>query len=152
MNEFPNALKQGMDAAEKAEIARKEIDAVFIDLEKQILDATDGKLKIFRTKFSEEVWQPFEMKMLDPKPPKTYQAIAAKNFVIKNSPVAELAKWSPHYRGYPCKLTWSDKQINCMNKKALEEALADLIRDPLIADQLATLLRLEPDEPQEESA
>ena len=42
MTDFVAAFRSGLDAAQRAELARKEIDAVFAELTEQLREPTDG--------------------------------------------------------------------------------------------------------------
>lgn len=139
MTDFVKAFKTGVEAAEKVQLARKEIESIIDDLSTQIAKETNGKLQIYRTTLPEQVppgFIPFGT-------PRTYEAIVAINPEIQKSPLKELAKWSMARTGYPCKLIWGDQEITCIDKVGLEKAFIDLISDPIIAESLFALIHLE---------
>jgi hypothetical protein len=41
---------------------------------------------------------------------------------------------------YPATLTWNDEERQCADKEALENCLAELLRDPIIGEKLQTLI------------
>ena len=51
MTDFIAALDEGLDAAIKAEIAKKEIDSVFDEMKTAILSRTNNKVRIERKAF-----------------------------------------------------------------------------------------------------
>ena len=53
MADYVEAFKQGLKAAEAAEHSRKEIDAVFVEINRQLFKATDGKISIERRELEE---------------------------------------------------------------------------------------------------
>ncbi len=117
MTDFKAAFQDGLKAAQDAELARKEINQVFKDLNKQLSEVSKGKLRIERTRLEEPKvgflrWiGPFE-------PPKMYWAIVVINPKVKDSPPKELAKWSLDRAGYPCKIGWGDREEYCEDKQA----------------------------------
>ncbi len=48
MADYVEAFNQGLEAAEAADHSRKEIDAVFVEINSQLSKATDGKISIER--------------------------------------------------------------------------------------------------------
>jgi hypothetical protein len=54
----------------------------------------------------------------------------------------ELAEWEKGREGYPCKITIGNKQHYCEDKTELEETLALMLQDPIVAGILADVMRL----------
>ena len=112
MADYIQALKKGLQAAEAADRARKEIDSVFEDLNQQLHDGMEGKIAIKRKELEvEKLRMPWEFGTIDYKlimglgdPKATYWAIVAYNPKITRSPVRELARWRQDRGGYPCKI------------------------------------------------
>jgi hypothetical protein len=155
MADFGEALKQGLEAAEAMDRARKEIDVVFGDLNKQLLEKTEGKISIVRKQYEMKrvILEAFTASLVDMlKPKETYWAIVAFNPSLDNSPVKELARWSIDRAGYPCKIVWGGKELSCEDREALENSLAELLRDPLVAEKLYALMQLEEPKPEEGAA
>lgn len=152
MTDFIDAFKDGLDAAEVAGRARREIDDVFSNLDSQIRKGSDGKLSIARIEFVvvKSSWE--SILTFPPKPKETYWAIAATNPTIKKSHKSELARWQMDQRGYPCKLSWSQQEYACEDRAALENCLAELLRDSIVGERLYALMNLEPQVDQAETA
>lgn len=144
MEDFKSAFKDGLKAAHDAEMARKEIDEVFNDLNKQLTEASKGKLKIERRQLEER--RAIAVRIASPlEPPETYWAIVASNPTIKDLPpiipqFKELAKWQAGRAGYPCKISWGAQEEYCEDKQALEKCLANLLRDAIVAERLDALM------------
>ncbi len=145
MIDYKVAFREGQNAAKETENARKEIDSVFDKLNSEIAEASGGKIIIERRH------------LLDPEPSLQaisiiteiartifpHLAIAASNPTIHESPVKELARWSIDRKGYPCRISWDGQEHFCEDKEALEEALADLLREPSVGQKLYALMHLE---------
>ena len=144
MADYLEALKQGLEAADAAARARAEIDAVFTHLDQEIRRGTDEKISIDRRELEviQSGWLALAV-TFPPRPKETYWAIAAHNPSVAESLVKQLAKWSQHRRGYPCKITWGSTEYTCEDREALEGSLAALLRDPLVAEKLRGLMQLE---------
>ena len=141
MTDYSFAFEEGLKAAKEAKNVREEINSVFKQLNDQITETTGGKIVIERRKF--EVRQPLLdtlYKMGHPR--QKYFGIAASNPTISDGPIKELSKWSQDRRGYPCKITWADQERFCEDKKALEQTLAELLRDPSVGEDLYVLINL----------
>jgi hypothetical protein len=163
MVNFAEAYKSGLNAANKAKKSKEEINLIFNELRKQILEATEGKISMMRTRLPEPpkletVATPKDIfKTFDPGSSflgKSYKsnsqsdeekiyhwAIAAENLLVKNSE-KELARWSQDRNGYPCKITLDSATMYCEDKKGLENALAKLLSDPVVGETLYKLQNL----------
>ena len=138
MVNFVDAFKTGLNSAELAEKNRTEVNSVFIDLNQQLKEITDGKIVISRRQFYERGNMP---PILDMIYGKTYSAIAAENPFVTNSS-KELARWSQDRSGYPCKIILGSETMYCQDKKGLENGLAELLRDPVVGETLRKLQNL----------
>ena len=139
MVNFVEAYKAGLNSAELAEKRKSEINSVFNDLNKQLAEETNGKIVISRKEFVD--YKDFKSYALSSLEPKYYSAIAAENPFVKNSR-KELAKWSQDRAGYPCKIILDSKTIYCEDKQGLENAIAELLRDPVVGEILYKLQNL----------
>lgn len=143
MTDYIKAFNQGLGAAEAADRARKEVDEVFVDLNRQLQKATEKKIRIDRKElekpksFQESLQSSFSLK-----PKETYWVIVASALSVAESPVKILAEWSMGRAGYPCKIVWGGEDHACEDKEALENSLADLLRDPLVGEKLYALMQL----------
>lgn len=159
MPDFIGAFKQGLEAAEAAEAARYEINDVFVELDKQMREGSDGRLGVHRKEkhVSAQGMAAFAALpyLLTAKKRDTYWAIVATNPLVPESPAKELATWSEDRAGYPCKIAWANMDRTCADKESLEISLVELLRDPAVGEKLTALMKLEPspkDEVIEEAA
>lgn len=145
MVDFIEAFQQGQTAAENFRNNIREINSVFNTLNEQLSNATEGKIKIslsaieppnlnFQSNAKDKL-----MAALLPK--EKYTAICVENPLIPNSK-KELVKWERGREGYPCKITIGNKQHYCEDKIELEETLALMLQDPIVAGILADVMRL----------
>lgn len=146
MTNFIDAFKDGLNAAEVADLARRDIDDVFSNLDKQIRKGSNGKLSIEKSEYEVPSISWTKIFPIPPKPKETYWAIVAKNPTIEQSYETELARWQMDRRGYPCKLIWTQQEQVCEDRTALENCLAELLRDPIIGERLYALMNLKPQE------
>jgi len=153
MVDYFEAFKQGLDAAEAADRARKEIDTVFADLNQQLFESTGGKISIERREYEvpKSLWEAISIEF-PPKPKEKYWAIVVFNPSVSKSPVKQLARWSIDRAGYPCKIVWGGEDHTCEDGEALENSFAELLRDPLVGEKLYVLLQLKETKPEEGSA
>lgn len=142
MIDFKIAFREGLNEAGKAIKARNEIRKVFEELNRQIQEITDNKVHIELQTFKEEVNVIDLFKFGFPNVPK-YTAIAAFNPMAKDSPVKKLARWQQESKGYPCKISWDGNTKYCEDKKALETALTELLKDPMVGEDLDSLMKIE---------
>lgn len=151
MADYEEALQLGFAAAKKAEIARKEIQRILEKLKADILAVSEGKL-LLEIQMVEEpeplsgVFGPLGMaqayaKALQQK--KYYTALMASNPKVAKSPVKELAIWKQAKDGYPCSLIWGNQERQCEDRSALEEGLAELLKDPVVGEKLYALTKLD---------
>jgi hypothetical protein len=141
VSNFKSAFNEGLEAAQKAKAARLEIDNVFKDLNQQLTEVSEGKLTIAQEQL--ELPRPWAAQLATLlEPPEKYWAIVARNPTIEGSSFQELCKWESGRAGYPCKLTWGGNEHYCEDKQALENTLSNLLRDPIIAEKLVSLMDL----------
>ena len=138
MVDFITAFKTGLNAADIADKNKREINSVFEELNEQLAKATDGKVKVeIRDNFSV-----FSLRLFDEKQPKKNQAIWAFNPLFKSAGAKELARWDLDPNGYPCKISFSNKELYCEDKPALERTLANMLQDPTVGEALSKLIQL----------
>lgn len=146
MPDFAKALEEGFEAARRAEVARHEIDQIFDELSKQLLKATDGKVKISRTQYEvEETGWAITPFAFPPKPKDHYWAIAALNPTIGRKSQVQLARWVPGEGGYPCTVAWHKQENICQDGASLATCLAEMLSDPIVGQKLRSLTKLEPE-------
>lgn len=151
MTDYTKAFKEGLTAAKDADIARREINEVFKELDQQIRKGSDGKIAVDRRQYEvrESGWQ--SMFTIQPKVKETYWAITAHNPSFPDSPVKQLARWTPGRAGYPCKIVWGDTEMSCYDRQSLESSLAEVLRDPLVGEKIYELMNLKPQNEEEDS-
>ncbi len=135
MPNFLEAFQDGLRAAETADRARHEVDEVFAELNRQLATNTGGKLHIAPMRFQKPTpWR---------SNPKHYWAIVASNPDVGEKSAMELADWSQDKAGYPCRMKSDATEYVCEDRMGLEEALAELLRDPLVADTIVKVMKHE---------
>jgi hypothetical protein len=171
MANFVEAYKSGLQAANTAKNNKLEIDSVFIELDQQLQKATNGAISVVREEIKDPPKQKISVSSSGRKlgtrltdlserdldvllntntrsdDKQTFHwAIVAENKRIKDA-IKELAKWTPHPAGYPCEITVGSKIIYCEDKRGLERALMEMLRDPGVGETLSKLIKLSPQEP-----
>ena len=143
MSDFRMSFQKGQAAAEQADIARKEIDAVFTDLQNQMMQATEGKIKIERRKKERErssvipdVNAYFGIER------SKYWAIVTFNPIAKDNTDWVLAEWEQSRFGYPCKVTWAGTEHSCHDRELLERSLSSMLEDATVGEKLLAILNL----------
>lgn len=152
MTDYTKAFKEGLEAAQAANLARREIDKVFTEVDLQLRQSTGGKIGIGRREYEvrESGWSAF-VHTFPPKVKETYWAIAAHNPSLPDSPVKQLARWTSGRAGYPCKIVWANIEQTCEDRESLEESLAELLRDPSVGEKIYELMNLQPEDKEEGS-
>jgi hypothetical protein len=150
MPDYAKSLEEGFEAARKAEVAKKEIDEVFKELNTQVIKVTEGKVYIERKEFKEEEkdYETAAISILKYAYPRRviikYWVIIAFNPIVNPENVLHLARWEMDRGGYPCKVIWSKQDHICEDMEALANCLADLLKDPVVGEKLYTLTKLAP--------
>ena len=136
MVDFTKHLNIGLEAAKTAEDNRSEINAVFKELNEQLLSATEGKVRIQRMEFREG------LKFTKNFQPVTYLALAVCSTLPGVSPT-EIAKWKMARSGYPCEIELAGNgKWYCEDRKGLETALGALLQDPLVDETIKKYIRM----------
>lgn len=143
MVDFIDSFNKGISAAEQAIANKDEIDSVIEQLSEQLLQATNGKLKISIVE-KQMPLASFAMNISDYINRKPYWAIVASNPLTNFQP-KELAEWKFSEYGYPCRIVLSDTEIYCEDKTALENALSKMISTPEAGKKLKAVIEQEPD-------
>jgi hypothetical protein len=146
MADYTRALRQGFEAAKKADLARKEIKEVLGTFKEEVLEASKGKLLIELKMFKEPLSFTEQLKrgsVLDPMERATYLALAAQNPTVEKPSYKELARWKQSNDGYPCSLTLQGRERQFEDRTALEQGLADLLKDSKVGETLYALAQLD---------
>lgn len=147
MADYKKALQEGFAAAKKAELARIEVDEVLAKLKADILLASEGALSVEVRQLEEEE-DPIQRIMRGgvwagiPQAKSYYRALVAVNPKAAKSPLKVLARWKQAKDGYPCSLIWGKQEVQCEDRLALENGLAQLLSDPLVGEILYALAQL----------
>jgi hypothetical protein len=150
MADYKKALQAGFDAAKKAELARNEVKDVLDKLKTDVLAESGGTLSIEVRQFEEQedpilkLVRSSQRGILSslPQAKNYYQAVIAFNPKSEKSPIKELARWKQAKDGYPCSLIWGKQELQCEDRPALEQGLAQMLSDPLIGEKLYALAQL----------
>jgi len=143
MAEYQEAFEEGIQAAKKASAAKKEIEEVFVELNRELRDVTENKVEIRReTRTRKPLWELAVTYAIRQAlgPVDKYVALVAVNPSDEGIPKKELAEWKQGRFGYPCRIISEDREVSCENREALEQALADLLREPSVGEKLFALL------------
>jgi hypothetical protein len=152
VTDFADAFKRGQDAAAQAAASRAEISGVFTEVNEQLNVATEGKLEIESKSFA----KPQKKTVADLlggaaglnsflarlEPAETEPWIAARNPIAADDGWVQLAKWYRPQEGYPCQLTYDKVDARCHDRTALAEALAEMLANASIGEQIRRLLAL----------
>jgi hypothetical protein len=148
---FKDSFEKGLTAAAEAQALIGEIDSVFSELDRQITEASEGKVSIFRKTAYEPidslsaVGAALSLATSGLMNRKSYVGIFAENPNIQNSSV-EIGKVQTHKRGYPCEIKFESERLICEDKKSLEKALSYLLSDVEVGKSLNKLVNLVPTE------
>jgi hypothetical protein len=146
--DFSKSFHEGIKAAQHAEISRAEIAQVIDALSTQIASLTDGKLEIFIGETDNILRSmaavAIKINRFDapPRPPVPTKDkwIYARNVKAEEPNAARLAKWEQSSEGYPCRITFNETDVRCHDREALLHALADMLSDAWVGEQLKNLL------------
>jgi hypothetical protein len=138
MVDFIEAFKQGQTVAERVKNNNQEIDSVFKRLNAEITKASENKVQLSIEHIPYSAWVINENG--DTECEEEHDAICASNLGFLN--IQELAEWEKGKEGYPCKITIGNKQHYCEDKTELEETVALMLQDPIVAGILADVMRL----------
>lgn len=151
MTDFKKAFNIGINSAEKAAKNRQQVDEVFAELNRQLTEVSDGKLVVDITNEAETddkflggtlgslatiLAASNNTQLNIPK------IISAKNIKAEKCGYKKLAGWKQDRAGYPCVISYGNKEFYCDDKEALESSLSDLLQDPTVGDTLHKLMLL----------
>lgn len=137
MVDFIQSIKAGINAAETAQRNIAEIESVLDELNRQLADLSSGRVGVRPIKFQEPVdifFKPTEAFRR-----KTYWGLAVTS---KNgAPPKEVARWEVSTSGYPCTISLNPGTYVCTDKKGLEAALIELLKDPTVGGEIHRRMR-----------
>jgi NurA-like 5'-3' nuclease len=151
MADFQKAFRQGLEAYEDAERARKEIFGLFDEFAEQVEQASTGRVRIKRDKGTEDtVDAPSSYGMVEfgkPMVPvarvrtREYEAIVALG--SPGEAREELCEYELGERGYPVTLRYAREDVRCHDGEALERGLQKLLAHPETGGKLQRLMGTE---------
>ncbi|MCF5747103.1 hypothetical protein [Pseudomonas tremae] len=153
MADFKLALKKGLDAAEKAEANRKEIESVIEELNKQLQEDTDGKLEIIQDLDYADTSAAVRAAIFigglsgavgmgnNAAHLQKVNYLSCRNPRSENKNKLRLSEFKVGRAGYPCELKVGDEEMFCEDKQALEQALSYLLSDPVAADKMYKVMQ-----------
>lgn len=144
MANFKDSFGKGLKAAGDVEARLAEIESVFSEMNKQLSEASDGKIQITRQTRASAL-DIFAMGILgnaaQPSAPKiTY--IVATNPLAKGKNGEDIGVWEIDKYGYPCQIKFGNDSFYCEDKVALEQTLSTILTDPDVGRALQRLLNL----------
>ncbi|WP_323614344.1 hypothetical protein [Pseudomonas putida] len=139
---FKDSFSQGLSAAAHAENQTKEIDSVFVELNEQIMEASGGKIEIYRRETYEEADLTGTITALTSVTGmlnrKKIVGIFAKNPNQKNPSLIGAVKIDK--RGYPCEIKVGETRLICEDKSSLTKALNYLLADVEVGKTLTKIM------------
>lgn len=145
MIDFTAAFKQGQKAAQQAFDARAEISSVLKDMFDEIIKTTNGLIEISIIEFSSPIEKLASTvallgsETLKPTHKKS-EWIGARNPKSFDNQFYKIAKWEQPHEGYPCTITYNNNDVRCHDAEGLKQALAGMLADSWVGDQLRHLI------------
>ena len=143
MIDFVTSLKKGFELAQQADENNKEIDAVFVELNRQLNEVYAGKVFLERDS-SENMINKFNNLINGERYP-DHSVNERMVIVVLNQRVKRksIANWTQAATGYPCSIAYAGQKHICADKESLELAIADLLADPFVAKTLLKVINEE---------
>lgn len=122
---FVKILEESVSAAKKANDHKSEISQVIIELTNSIEEFTNKKVTLIIDELIKSGLQKTIFFLSDIKPDKEMALVLMELDNSDNKIV--ISKWKESDEGYPVIISYDNKDIYCMNKEELEQALSYLI-------------------------
>ena len=157
MTDFADAFKRGQDAAESAAQARAEVDAVFDTWKNELLAASEGRIELERRLFDKPRQRTLGDMFLAAAAIRVGESretelwISARNPKAADTEWVKLAKWERPHEGYPCVLSYNNRDVRCHDRESLSDAIAELVASSWGGERLRSLLG-RPLKPEQEGA
>jgi hypothetical protein len=139
MVDFVKFLQLGISAAGIAEKNKKEISAVFEELNRQLNHGLGGQIQVMANSLDSDANQVtssiFTLLGKD--------AIFAFNPQKSEKPPEKLARWRMSANGYPCRIILQDQEVACEDRAALEDTLQTMLASPDVGKKIARLMDAE---------
>ncbi|POF43401.1 hypothetical protein B0D71_00880 [Pseudomonas laurylsulfativorans] len=138
---FLDSIKSGIAKAEAADQNLNAVTAIFSELNAELSDYTDGKLKITRTmSLNSKVAAISAMGLESPASENTKSDIISLSSKTENKIYAEVARWRQHVSGFPCMLSFEGREYICENIEDLKAALGELLSSVIFGKALSKAL------------
>lgn len=140
MTDFKKFLELGISAADTANKNRKEIDAVFHDLNVQLFGETGGKIVMHRVpNGATNLLSSFTSVV--PQTPEQHNFSLTIESTVPERASTKVASWTMDVAGYPCSIELGEKEWICLDRSGLESTFAELLQQPTVAEAIRTHLR-----------
>lgn len=146
MTDFADAFKRGQEAAESAARARAEVDAVFETAKNELLEASEGRIELARRPFEKPRQRTLADMFLAASAIRVGEAKETEPWVAARNPRAidaewvKLAKWERPHEGYPCVLSYNNRDVRCHDRESLSDAIGELLASSWGGERLHGLL------------
>lgn len=136
MSNFMQALNQGLTAAKQAQESRKEIEGILAELNAELDRLADGKVELAIVPI-EQTMNAFSRLALsfDPKA-KSQQVLAVRPKRGEGYIPRMIARWTQGEAGYPCTISYEDRQATCADAEALTHELEQLVSTPSVGEAI----------------
>ncbi|MCL4653009.1 hypothetical protein [Burkholderia multivorans] len=147
MTDFADAFKRGQDAAARAAEARAEVDQVVTDVRQSVFNETNGRVEIGQQRFEKprkrSIAEQFATSialLTATEPTPTELWLAARNPLAIDASWEKLAKFERPHEGYPCVVSYDNRDVRCHDRSSLEDAIAELLASSWGGETLFSLL------------
>ncbi|SKB69369.1 hypothetical protein [Luteibacter sp. 22Crub2.1] len=149
MTDFVNAFRIGQAAAEESRAARKSISELIDRVSNELSNATGGRIELKVEHFNvfKDTLGPIIGALATPPKYVKETYLAATNPLNTDGKWVKLIAWDQPREGFPCRLEFGSKQLNCYDIESLEAAISDALSTSAIGEKLAALIASAPDEP-----
>jgi hypothetical protein len=152
MNNFIQSIQKGIQAAQHADAANKEIRDVFVELNRQIKEGIGDYQIVFDTKFREPKKKMIELvaarqakfiglaassqsifDQFTKAPRPSENAIPYIGLILRGHKKEwELGEWNQDPAGYPCRIDSDAIHLTCENKAGLVVGFEQLLSSPMV--------------------
>ncbi|HEU4533157.1 MAG TPA: hypothetical protein VFS00_03530 [Polyangiaceae bacterium] len=147
--DFKAALQKGMAAHDGAAQAEREIDEVLAELSRQLTEVMGVKISVTQGSESRDPLYPAAFFTAAARKTASYAALIAR---VPRGSRATLCEFEPARSGYPVSVAFGDEQYHCFDRPSLEETLARMLQDPVVAGQIKALVAPVPGRPPPQGA
>ncbi|WP_285430020.1 hypothetical protein [Pseudomonas sp. fls2-241-R2A-110] len=140
---FLDSIKSGIAKAEVAEQNVTAVATVFRELNMELSNYSDGKIKLARTTSLTSKLSAYVGAVSKESPEKDFfkmdlLALVSIDFKIIYD---EVAKWRQHVNGYPCTLTFEGQEYICDSVEDLMAALRELLSSVSFGKALSNAMK-----------